>query len=188
MRDTDIIALYWRRDESAIKETVRKYGGYCYAIAYNILGRKEDSDECVNDTWLKAWDAMPPNRPAKLSCFLGKITRNLSFDKLKSNNAKKRGGGEIKLVIDELDACIPAFDTVEQALSDEEFGRLINRFLRTLPERERNLFLSRYWYSNPIAKIADIFSMKENTVKASLFRSRIKLKCYLEKEDIFYER
>lgn len=185
MSDSDIIVLYWGRNESAISETARQYGGYCYSIAYNILGSKEDSDECVNDTWLKAWNAIPPQRPNKLSSFLGRITRNLSFDKYKAIAAKKRGGGEIMLAINELEECVQSAGTVEQVITDAELGKIINRFLHTLPERECNVFLSRYWYGNPLSKIATIFSMKENNVKASLFRSRVKLKAYLEKEEIF---
>lgn len=185
MSDSEIIELYWSRDESAIHETASQYGNYCFSIAYNILASKEDSDECVNDTWLKAWNTIPPQRPNKLSAFLGRITRNLSFDKYKAIKAKKRGGGEIMLAIDELEECVPSAGTVEQAITDAELGKSINDFLYTLPERECNVFLSRYWYGNPLSKIAAIFSMKENNVKASLFRSRVKLRTYLEKEDIF---
>lgn len=184
MKDSEIIDLYWKRDESATSETARRYGGYCYSIAYNILNNKEDSDECVNDTWMKAWSAIPPHRPHKLSLFLGRITRNLSFDRLKAGKAQKRGGGEIVLVLEELDECVPSSNDVEQTVIDGRLDQLINRFLHTLPERECNVFLARYWYSKPLAEISEESSMKETNVKASLFRSRVKLRAYLEKEGV----
>lgn len=184
MKDEEIIALYWNRNEAAISESARQYGGYCYSIAYHILNSKEDSDECVNDTWLKAWNAMPPHRPHRLSLFLGRITRNLSFDKSRAGKARKRGGGEIALVLEELDECVPSASDVEGTVMDEELDKMINRFLHTLPERECDIFLGRYWYGEPLAEIAGMFFMKENNVKASLFRSRMKLKAYLEKEGV----
>lgn len=182
MTDTEIIDLYWNREQSAITQTVNQYGNYCYAIANGILHNREDSEECLNDTWHRAWDAMPPLRPGKLSIFLGKITRNLAFDKYKMNRAKKRGGSELSLVLDELDECIPSSTTVEQTIEAEELERTINQFLCGLPERECSIFLLRYWYNKPLVEIASRFSMKENAVKASLFRTRRKLKAHLEKE------
>jgi RNA polymerase sigma-70 factor (ECF subfamily) len=184
MKDSEIIELYWKRDETAINKSAKHYGAYCYSIAYNILRNKEDSDECVNDTWLKSWNAIPPQYPNKLSAFLGKITRNLSLDRWKAITAKKRGGNELTLIISELDDCFPAVNTVEQVIADAEFKKIINHFLHMLPERECNLFLSRYWYGNSLSKIAHMFSMKENSVKASLYRTRKRLKEYLNKEDI----
>lgn len=184
MRDDEIIDLYWERKESAISESARQYGGYCYSIAYGILNNKENSDECVNDTWMKAWKAIPPHRPGRLSLFLGRITRNLSFDKFRAGKTQKRGGGEITLVLEELDECVPSAGSVEQTVADGELSRLVNRFLHTLPERECNIFLVRYWYGRPLAEIAERFAIKENNVKASLFRSRVKLRTYLEKEGV----
>ena len=184
MTDEKIVELYWDRDESALEESNRQYGRYCYSIAYNILSNREDSDECVNDTWLKAWKAIPPQHPNKFSLFVGRITRNLAFDRFKAQKAQKRGGGEFMLVLEELDECIPSEDNVENIVLDEDLNNIINSFLHTLPERERNIFLARYWYSNPLAEIARQFFMKENNVKASLFRSRKKLKTYLEKEGV----
>lgn len=185
MKEDDIIDLYWRRDDQAVTVTDRQFGRYCYSIAYNILNNREDSDECVNDTWLKAWNSIPPQRPVKLSLFLGKITRNLSFDRFKTGRAQKRGGGEIVLVLEELEECIPSSHSAEQAVLDKELDIIINTFLHSLPARECNIFLNRYWYSKSIKVIAEQFKMKENNVKASLFRSRIKLKAHLEKEDIY---
>lgn len=184
MKDDQILDLYWNRDEQAIVETQQQYHRYCYSIALNILGNKEDADECVNDTWMKAWKAIPPQRPEKLSLFLGKISRNTAFDKFKAGKTKKRGGGEIALVLEELDECVPSSSDVEQAVIGETLDQVINQFLHTLPERECSIFLSRYWYAKSISEISEKFSMKENNVKASLFRSRLKLKTHLEREGI----
>ncbi|MEY8357152.1 sigma-70 family RNA polymerase sigma factor [Lachnospiraceae bacterium 54-53] len=185
MTDEKIIELYWSRDESALEESSRQYGRYCFSIAHNILKNKEDSDECVNDTWLKAWNAIPPQRPNKLSLFIGRITRNLAFDRFKAQKAQKRCGGEFMLVLEELDECIPSKNGVESAILDEDLNNIINSFLHMLPKRECSIFLARYWYSKPLAEIAQQFSVRENSVKASLFRSRKKLKAYLEKEGVY---
>jgi RNA polymerase sigma-70 factor (ECF subfamily) len=184
MTDDEIINLYWDRDQAAVQQTINQYGNYCYSIAYNILYSREDSEECTNDTWLRAWNAIPPQRPGKFSLFLGKITRHLAFDKYKLNTAKKRGGSEMKLALDELNECVPSSVSVEQAIEDSELEKLINKFLHTLPERECNIFLLRYWYNKPLAEIGTHISMKANNVKASLFRSRQKLRNYLEKEGV----
>ena len=184
MTDAEIITLYWNRDQSAITQTASQYGKYCYAIAFGILSSREDSEECLNDTWLRAWNVMPPQRPHRLSLFLGKITRNLSLNKYKMGKAQKRGSGEFALVLDELDECIPSPTTVEQVIDDAELEQLINIFMHSLPKRECTIFLLRYWYSSSLAEIAQRLSMKENNVKASLFRSRAKLKKYLEREGV----
>ncbi len=184
MTDDEIIDLYWKREETAITESEIQYGRYCYSISYRILNSHEDSKECVNETWLNAWNVIPPQRPDKLSLFLGRITRNLSFDKFRADRAAKRGGGEIAFVLEELEECLPAVNKTEKAALDKELIEVINRFLYSLPNRECNIFLLRYWYSNPLKEIALKLSMTENNVKASLFRSRTKLKAYLEKEDI----
>ena len=134
MEDSAIIDLYWAREERALSETDAKYGGYCRSIAHNILKNREDSEECVSDTWLHAWNAMPPQRPSILSSFLGRITRNLSFDRCRRQNAEKRGGGSLPLALDELSECVPAPGRVEQALEARELAEAIDRFLRTLPE------------------------------------------------------
>ena len=184
MTDDKILDLYWGRDETAITESDKQYGKYCYSIAYRILSSHEDSEECVNETWLNAWQAIPPQRPGRLSLFLGRIIRNLSFDKFRANRTAKRGGGEIVLILDELNECVPSANSTEQVILNQELGKTINRFLHTLPERECSVFLARYWYSYPLKAISEQFSMTENNVKASLFRSRKKLKNHLEKEDI----
>ena len=184
MEDETIIDLYFAREARAISETGRKYGGYCRSIAFNILHSHEDTEECVSDTWLHAWNSMPPQRPGILSAFLGRITRNLSFDRCKYQQAAKRGGGALPLALDELGECIPSAQRVEYALEQKELAAAIDRFLRTLPEKDCNLFLRRYWYVDSISVIADRYGMKENTVKSILFRTREKLRKFLGEEGI----
>lgn len=184
MKDSEILDLYWAREEKAIEESQKSYGRYCYSIAWNILYDREDSDECVNDTWLRAWNAIPPERPGKLALFLGTITRNLSLDRWKGKHTVKRGSGEMMFALDELAECVPDSHTVEDAVCAGELERLLNRFLRELPEQECNVFLRRYWYVEEYSEIARRYGMKLNTVKTSLFRTRAKLKQYLEKEGI----
>ncbi len=180
-QDEKIIDLFWTRSESAIGEAAREYGRYCYSISYNILRSTEDAEECVNDTWLRTWNAIPPQRPGKLSFFVGRIVRNLSLDKFRSKKAKRRGG-EMPPILEELSEAIPGGPDTESLVLDRELGRVINDFLRTLPESACNLFLARYWHSMPLVEIAAKFGVKENNIKASLFRTRGKLKEYLEKE------
>ena len=184
MDDTQIIDLYFARDEQAIVQTDCKYGGYCRAIAMRILASTQDAEECVSDTWLHAWNAMPPQRPTILSSFLGRITRNLSFDRRRSQNAQRRGGGSLTLALDELSECVPSAVLVEHALEEKELAALIDRFLRTLPARECDLFLRRYWYVDSIDEIARRYAMKPNSVKSLLFRTRAKLREALRKEGI----
>ena len=184
MTDMEIIDLYWDRDPSAVTQTANRYGPYCYSIAYSILNNSEDSEECLNDTWHRVWNAIPPLRPNRLSLLLGKITRNLAFDKYKKDRAKRRGGAELSLVLEELDECIPSADSIDNVIENRELERHINKFLHELAERECSIFLLRYWYNKPLAEIGKQLSMKENNVKASLFRSRQKLKSYLEKEGV----
>lgn len=160
MDDQKIIDLYWSRSESAISETAAKYGGYCYSIAYNILTNNEDAEESVSDTYMAAWNAMPPRRPSILAAFLGKITRNLSIDRWRSRNRYKRGGGKIILALEELDDCAADPQTVEKAYERKQLAFLLNRFLESLPDTERQVFLCRYWYMDSISDIAayyDIF-------------------------------
>ena len=164
MDDEMIVGLYWTRQESAIAESERKYGNYCRAIADNILHSREDSEECVSDTWLHAWNAIPPKRPAVLSAFLGKITRNLALD--------------------ELAECIPSGSGLERVLDEKELSSTVDAFLRMLPERECSVFLRRYWYSDSVRDVARRFGMNENSTKSMLFRTREKLRKYLEGEGI----
>ena len=182
MEDCRIVELYWQRDHSAITETSAKYGAYCTAIARNILPDDRDAEECVNDTWLGAWNSMPTQHPTLLGAFLGRITRNLAFSAYRASHAEKRGGGTLPLILEELTGCIPTVPSAAQAVEDAELEEAVNQFLRGLPERECNFFLRRYWYAEPLAEIALRYGEKLNTVKTSLFRTRQKLKVYLEKE------
>lgn len=184
MEDDQIIGLYWDRKEEAIRETDQKYGAYCFSVANHILSNEQDSEECVNDTWLRAWDAMPPGRPSCLRLFLARITRNLSFDKYKARAAKKRGG-EMELVLDELEECLAAPDNIEMEISAKELKGCINAFLDSIPERERDIFLRRYFYVDSIGGIAKRYCLKESNVLMILSRSRKRLKAYLGREGYF---
>lgn len=184
MEDQAIIQLYWERSEQALDETEQKYGEYCRAIAHNILHSREDAEECVNQAYLQAWNSIPPNRPNLFSAYLGKITRNLALNRYRQGRAKKRGGNTVELALEELDGCIPAEDTVEKQLDAAAFGEIISRFLKNLPELECNVFLRRYWYLDPVREIAQRYRMSASRVKSMLFRTRARLKEYLQKEGI----
>ena len=183
MDDQNIIALYWARSETAISETAQKYGGYCFSIAKNILTNHEDAEESVNDTYLTAWNAMPPRRPSILATFLGKITRRLAIDRWRYRNAYKRGGGEVTLALDELEDCASQ-DSLEKAMDRKELAAAFNSFLESLPETERLVFLSRYWYLDPISDIAEHFGFSVSKVTSMLRRTRVKLRQALEKEEL----
>lgn len=185
MEDSRIVALYWQRDPDAIKETENKYGAYCFSIADNILHSKEDAEECVNDTWFKTWDAIPPQRPNKLQLFLARITRNLSFNRYKARTAEKRGGGEISLVLDELAECVAGNATVEQAYAAKELSECIRLFVRALPERDGNVFVRRYFFTESVSEIAKKYALTENHVMVILSRTRKKLKTHLMKEGFY---
>ena len=180
MQDHDIIELYFARDERAIAATAAQYGGYCHSIAMNILSCESDAEECVNDTWLRAWNAIPPTRPNALRVFVGKITRNLALDRYRARTAEKRAGGEFAMSLDELDECVGVTDESESAL----IGESISKFLRTQPELARKMFVCRYFYCDSIADIAQRFCVGEGMVKSTLFRVRGKLRDHLEKEGI----
>ena len=182
MDDKSIIDLYLDRSEQAISETSVKDGKYCFSIAFNILSDKEDSEESVNDTYLAAWNNIPPRVPSILSTFLGKITRNISLNRWKSRRAYKRGGGEVPLALDELEECISTGESVEDTFEKKELLRSMNRFLDALPDTERNLFVCRYWYLDPIHDIAQRFGFTESKVTSMLHRIRGKLRKHLEKE------
>lgn len=182
MEDNLIVDLYWARSENAIAETAAKYGRYCYSIAYNILTNVEDANEAVNDTWLGAWNSIPPHRPSVLSTFLGKITRRVSINKWDERNAKKRGAGEIALALDELVDCVPSSQNVERTIERKELTRAINAFLAQLSETERDIFVCRYWFMSSIKEISANFKISESNAKTSLFRTRKKLYSYLQEE------
>ena len=184
MDDEKIIDLYWARTETAISETANKYGRYCQHIAHNILHNNEDAEECVNDTYHGAWKAMPPNRPNRLSTFLGKITRNLALNRFKQYNTQKRGLGQTEIVLSELEDCIFAPDNVEQSTDETILVESINSFLYKQPTIKRDIFLRRYWYLSSISEISAQYGMSESKVTSLLFRLRNELKTHLYKEDI----
>ena len=183
MEDEKIVDLFWARIESAVSETASKYGKYCYAIAYNILNDSSDADESVNDTYLDAWNCMPPHRPSILSTFLGKITRRISIDKWRKYHAKKRGEGEVPLVLDELQECLSDNNSVEQEVELKLLANVINSFVKELPEMEQKVFLCRYWYMDSIDAICTQFGFSKGKVKSMLFRTREKLRDVLVKEE-----
>ena len=182
MEDREIIDLYWQRDESAITETSAKYGRFCYSIAHSILDSREDSEECVNDTYLGAWRAMPPHKPDILSAFLGKITRRLSLKKWRARSAARRGGGSAALSMTELEDCIPDGRSIDEHIELSHLTASINTFLSALPDNERRIFLRRYWYFDSIDAICARFGFGKSKVKMTLKRTRDRLRAHLEKE------
>lgn len=181
MDDQGIVGLYLQRSQQAIVETKYKYGTYCRVIAGNILSSYSDIEECENDTYLAAWNAIPPTMPRKLSIFLGRITRNIALDKHGYNTAKKRSR-EFEIILTELEECLASADTVETEYEAGELAGLINEFLYTLDEQARNLFITRYWHSYSIKDLSMKFHISSSKVKSTLFRSRNKLRAHLEKE------
>ena len=184
MNDHEIIALFFERQENAISATAEKYGKYCHAIAYNILFNHLDAEECVNDTYLGAWNGIPPQKPSNLTAFLGKITRNLAINRYKYHSAVKRGSGQIEIVLSEIENCIPNIKGIEETLDEAHLVAVINRFLHAQNKTKRNVFVQRYWYMYPICEIATMHDMSESKVKSILYRMRIELKQNLEKEGI----
>ena len=182
MEDSRIIELYWTRSEQAISESASKYGGYCRSIAYNILRNAEDAEESVSDTWLDAWNAMPPHRPNVLSAFLGKITRRVSIDRWRAKNAEKRGGTELTLALTELEECVAGTGDVEDEVVQGELEKVFHAFLAELPVTERRVFLCRYWYLESIRTISGRFGFSESKVTSMLRRTRLKLRARLTKE------
>ena len=184
MDDPQIVELYFARSEAAIQETDRKYGRYCYTIAYNILSNPQDSEESVSDTYLSAWNSMPPRRPAKLSTFLGKLTRNISIDRWRTANAQKRGGGEVALALEELGECVSGQPGAEEALLQKELAVCLNRFLEKFSAEERSVFLCRYWYVNSLEEIAKKTGFSVGKIKSMLHRTRNKLERQMETEGL----
>ena len=182
MTDEKIIHLFTTRDQRGVVEIHKKYGGYCFKIANSILENQEDAKECVNDTLMKTWNSIPPAKPNHLKLFVAKITRNLAFNVYKAKHALKRGGGETEAVLEELQECIAGNHDVEAHMAAEELKKTINDFVRTLPEREGNIFIRRYFYVEPIKAIAGRYLLSESNVRVILNRTRAKLKERLEKE------
>ena len=182
MDDKSIVDLYFGRDQEAITQTDKKYGHYCYRIAYNILTNKEDAEESVSDTYVAAWRAIPPRRPSVLSTFLGKITRHIAIDRWRERNASKRGGGEVPLALEELQDCVAGMQNVEMDYERKEIIKAYVRFLDALPVTERRVFLCRYWYVDSVEAIADKFGFSQSKVKTMLHRTRAKLRKQLAEE------
>ena len=180
MDDKAIIRLFFDRSEAAIEETTKKYGAYCYSLAYRILENREDSEECVNDTYLALWNSIPPNRPHFLAAYIAKITRNLSLNRIKSKRAHKRGG-EYDVVLEEVEHMLT---DNEDILDNIVLRDAIERFLSGLSKKKRIIFMQRYWYLSPVSEIAKEFSMSEANVKMILMRTRNELREFLSKEDI----
>ncbi len=185
MEDAEIVDLYWQRDQQAIAETDKKYGAYCQHIAYAVCSDRLDAEECVNDTWLRAWGAMPDKRPTVLATFLGKITRNLAINRFQRRTRKKRGGGETELALEELEDCIPAALDVERRYELQEFRQAIGRFVSGLSETEQKVFVARYWYLCPVEEIARRLQISSSKTKSMLFRLRNRLRLYLKEEDLW---
>lgn len=182
MEDEKIIDLFFAREERAVAETDKKYGAYCFTIAHSILKSDQDAEEIVSDTYLHTWNVIPPQRPVVLKLFLAKITRNLAFTRWRSNCAAKRGGGEMELVLDELMECISDSRSIDDRLALKELAASIRHFLDTIPQRDQNIFLRRYFYVEETTAIAQKYGMKPATVQKNLSRTRAKLKDYLQKE------
>lgn len=181
MTDESIIRLYFARDESAIEESQRRYGAYCRSLIWRLVDSREDAEELLSDLWLRAWNAIPPSRPENLKLYLARIGRNLACNHLRDRKAAKRGDG-IDAVLDELAECLPGGVSPESEVSQQELRNAINRFLRTLPQRDCDLFLRRYFYAEELDEIAKRYGLRKNTASVSLHRTRTKLREFLTKE------
>ncbi|MBQ7857021.1 MAG: RNA polymerase sigma factor [Oscillospiraceae bacterium] len=182
MPDEQIVALFWERNESAITATQSKYHRYLSKIAYNILSDREDTEESVNDTYLAAWNSMPPHKPQNLATYLGKLTRRISIDIFRKRNRDKRKASEYAVSLTELEDCVAGGFAPEDTVEAEFLGEAINRFLRTLPRDARNLFVGRYYFMDPLKEVAGYCGMSESKAKTTLYRTRCALKDYLRKE------
>lgn len=182
MEDSKIIDLYWARDEKAIAETDHKYGRMLSSLSYSLLGSREDAEECVNDTYVDAWNAMPPARPQLLGAFLSKITRRISIDRYRRDHREKRGG--IRSACEELDECIASFDTPEKEYEEGRLAEALNSFLETLDKEKRVMFVLRYFHSKSIEEISLQMRIGVPKVKTTLFRVRNSLKEYLERREL----
>ena len=183
MDDRQIVDLYWQRDDAAIRETELKYGPFCRGLAYNVLSSHEDAEECVNDTWQKAWDSMPDERPSLLRAWLGKVVRNLALDRWRRDHAQKRYNG-LDVMLDELEDCIPASVTVESTVDARELGRTISKWLRSLPKDDRALFVRRYWNGEALNVLARDQGIPAAKLAQRMYSLRQNLKKVLETEGI----
>ena len=184
MNDSQIVALFFDRDQRAIEETAARYGNYCYSIVHNILNNREDAEEAVSDTYLALWASIPPHKPTVLRTFLGKIARRTALKQWEKMRTQKRGGGEVALALEELSEYLSDGNTPETAIQAAELTQILNAFLRNLPKEERQVFVCRYWYLDSIADIAARFGFSQSKVKSMLARTRMKLRAALTKEGI----
>ena len=182
MEDNEIVALFLERDPRALAAAADKYSAYCRAVADHILRSPEDTEECLNDTWLRAWNAIPPQKPRNLKLFLARIARNLALDRYSARRAEKRGGGEMELVLDELAECLPDHTDVEREYEGRELEQFVRSFVRGLPVREGNVFVRRYFYAESVAEIGRRYGLTDNHVMVILSRTRAKLRKQLKKE------
>ena len=182
MEDSQIVSLYWDRNETAFAQTEKKYGVYLSKIAYNILADREDTQESVNDTYLAAWNSIPPHRPSILSTYLGKLTRRISIDLFRKKNSQKRSAGEYALSLEELEECISGGNSTEEAVALSQLSHSIEQYLRSISQDARNVFLCRYYYLDSVKQIAATCSMTESKVKVLLHRTRQGLHNHLKKE------
>lgn len=186
--DRKIVCMFLDRNESALREVSQKYGAYCLTIAQNILHNNEDAEECVNDTYMRAWNSIPPNRPTALGAFLGRITKNLALNRIDSRQCEKRGGKDVTIPFDELDEFISGNTSVEGKFEFNEIIAEINAFLRTLPAKKRMIFVARYWQYNKLSEIAECFGMAESGVATSLSRTCKKLRDHLKRRGSTYDK
>jgi RNA polymerase sigma-70 factor (ECF subfamily) len=185
MEDNKIIELFWNRDETAIEQTAAVYSRYCRRIARNILGVEEDVEECLNDTWLGAWNSIPPARPECLSAYLGRITRNLAISRYRAGHALKRTGDRLSESLDELgDFASPSVDNVEETVDRKALEAAINKYLDTVTQKQRRLFVRRYFYMDSVSDIAKMYGLGQSDVKVTLLRMRRSLKKVLEEEGL----
>ncbi len=184
MEDAAIVNLYWQRSDRAISETEKKYGGYCRSIAHRLCRNDCDAEECVNDTWLAAWNSMPEKRPAFLGGYLGCLTRHLAIDRLRAEHSQKRGEGEAALALDELAEILPAEGDPAREVEAKELAAAVQSFINALNEKERLVFLGRYWYMLSVKEIAGRFGWSESKVKSLLHRLRVRLRKELDREGL----
>lgn len=182
MEEHELVELYWQRDEAALAETERIYGRYLTKIARNILGDEEDSRECVNDVYLRAWDSIPPQRPARLSAYLGKLTRDRAIDRYRHDRRMKRRAGQYALSLEELSECLSAGDTTAGEVDLHVLAEALSAFLRTLPDQARDAFVCRYWAMDSLEEVARRCGMSVSKAKSLLYRTRLRLKEYLQQE------
>ena len=184
MDDQQIVEYYFARDEQALTHTAQKYGALCHSVAANILASREDAEECVNDTYLKAWNSIPPERPALLGAYLCRIARNLAINRYRAEHRDKRGGGQTAMALDELSECVASSGDVAREVETLEVAAAVQRFLNTLPDTERRIFVRRYWHMESVADLAERFGCGQSRINSMLHRTRGKLQKHLREEGL----